>query len=522
MPRSRFLSGAITVAATSLLASACTTGPTGGPSSSGDKGRATVKVGFTSDVTSFDPAKGAGSTDYALTSLLYQPLVGQDDGGTVVAGLADTWTSTPTKTSLTLKKGLTCSDGSALTASQVVASLKRYRANSAGALLTFGAANAGEKTTITGDDAAGTITITTATPWGEVLAGLSGTAAGIVCEAGLDAGAAALAQGAVEGAATGPYEMVTARRGASYELRLRKGFKAYPRFASMPAGEPADRLRVQISKNESTLANQLHTGALDLVPLTGTDATRFAGNDTFTVKSAPFIRNYIAFNQRPGRPGADPKVRKAIAQAVSVKAFNNVFGGTGQLLTSYVDDKAACVSTDGSLLTRTDTAAAKQVLKGVSVKLEGSNAVAGGAGNSYVAEALRAAGAEVKLTNADNAAWATDVTANQGDWDVTVFPLISGTLARGGTYFLGPEPAKGGLNYGAVQNAAYAENYVAATSTTDRNAKCAAWQKAQEALLKANDVIPLATVDVHYVARKGVSFAMPGGSLSVSTIRVTG
>lgn len=191
-------------------------------------------------------------------------------------------------------------------------------------------------------------------------------------------------------------------------------------------------------------------------------------------------------------------------------------------MTSYVDDTSACVSTDTSLLTATDPAAAKKTLAGVSIKLEGSNAVAGGAGNSYVAEALRTAGAEVKLTNADNATWATDVTANQGDWDVTVFPLISGLLARGGAYFLGPEPADGGKNYGAVKNTAFARYYVEATSTTDRNAKCAAWQKAQEALLKADDVIPLATVDVHYVARKGVSFAMPAGSLTASTLRVTG
>ncbi|MFI8875720.1 ABC transporter substrate-binding protein [Streptomyces sp. NPDC055243] len=522
MPRSRFLSGAVMAAATSLLASACTTGPAGGPSSGGARSGGTVKIGVTSDVTSFDPAKGAGATDYLVTSLLYQPLIGQDDGGTFVPGLADTWTSTPTKTTLTLKKGLTCSDGSALTAAQVVASLKRYRATSANALLTFGAANAGKKTGITGDDATGTVTITTAAPWGEVLAGLSGTGAGIICGAGLDAGAAALARGAVKGAATGPYEMAAARRGASYELRLRKGFEAYPRFASMPAGKPADRLRIQISKNESTLANQLQTGALDLAPITGTDATRFKGDHTFTTKSAPIIRNYIGFNQRTGRPGTDPKVRKAIAQAVSADAFNQVFGGTGQALTSYVDEKAACVSTDKSLLTKTDKAAAKQVLKGVSIKLEGSNAVAGGAGNSYVAEALRAAGAEVKLTNADNATWATDVTANQGDWDATVYPLITGALARGGTFLLGPEPAKGGLNYGAVKNAEYAKNYVAATSTTDRNAKCAAWQKAQAALLKANDVIPLATVDVRYIARKGISFATPSGSLTLSTLRITG
>ncbi|MEV4331037.1 ABC transporter substrate-binding protein [Streptomyces sp. NPDC049597] len=522
MHRSRFLAGASVVAAASLLATACTTGSADSPSSGDGKSGGTVRIGMTSDVTSFDPAKGAGATDYVITSLLYQPLLGQDDGGTFVAGLAESWTSTPTKTTLTLRKGLTCSDGAPLTASQVVASLEHYRATSAGALLTFGAANAGKKTTITGDDKAGTVTITTATPWGEVLTGLAGTGAGIICKAGLDAGAAALAQGAVKGAASGPYEMVKARRGASYELRLRKDYDAFARFSAQPSGRPADTLRIQISKNESTLANQLQTRALDLAPFSGTDVARFTSDDTYAVRSAPLIRNFIAFNQRPGRPGADPKVRKAVAHAVSATAFNKVFGGAGQVMTSYVDEKSACVSTDTSLLTATDPAAAKKALRGVSIKLEGSNAVAGGAGNSYVAEALRAAGAEVKLANADNATWATDVTANQGDWDATVFPLITGNLARGGAYFVGPEPVKGGLNYGAVGNQGFAANYVAATSTTDPGAKCAAWQKAQDALLKAHDVIPLATVNVHYVARNGIAFATPGGNLVVSTLRVTG
>ncbi|WP_415950131.1 ABC transporter substrate-binding protein [Streptomyces sp. KLOTTS4A1] len=521
MFRSRFLSGAVMVAATSLLASACTTGSGDGSSSDGRSGDTTVRVGLVSDITSFDPAKGVGATDYVVTSLLYQPLVGQDTGGAYVAGLAEKWTSTPTKTTLTLKKGVTCSDGSKLTASQVVASLERYRTTAAGATFTFGPANAGAKTTITGDDETGTVTITTATPWGEVLSGLSTTAAGIVCKAGIDAGDSALAQGAVEGAASGAYEMVKSQRGASYELKLRQGFDAFLRFSSLSSGRPADRLRIQVVKNESTLANQLQTGALDLAPITGPDAARFADDKKHTITSAPLVRNYIGFNQRPGRPGADAAVRKAVAQAVSATAFNKVFGGTGQIMTSYVDENAACVSTDASLLTPTDAAAAKKVLKGVTIKLAGSNAVAAGAGNSYVAEALRAAGADVKLTNADNATWATDVPGNQGDWDLTVFPSINGNLARHGAYFLGDEPADGGLNYGAVGNESYAAAYVAATATTDRNAKCAAWQKAQEALLKANDVVPLATVDVNYIARKGLSFATPAGSLAISTLRVT-
>ncbi|MDQ1007812.1 ABC-type transport system substrate-binding protein [Streptomyces sp. V4I23] len=61
MHRSRFLHGAFVVAATSLLASACTTGA--GTSAEGAGSRSagpggTLKVGLTSDVTTFDPVKG--------------------------------------------------------------------------------------------------------------------------------------------------------------------------------------------------------------------------------------------------------------------------------------------------------------------------------------------------------------------------------------------------------------------------------------------------------------------------------
>ncbi|MEB8340788.1 ABC transporter substrate-binding protein [Streptomyces endophyticus] len=525
MHRTRFLSGAIAVAATSLLASACTTSGSDSSGSTGAGGAAsggTVKVGVTSDVTSFDPARGTAASDYMVTGLLYQPLIGQDDGGKFVPGLAAKWEQTPTSTTFTLKDGLTCSDGKDLTPAQVAASLERYRATSASATLTFGAANTGKKTTITGDDKAGTVTIKTATPWGEVLNGLSGTAAGIVCEPGIKAGDKKLATGAVKGAATGAYEMVKAARGSSYELKLRKGYDAFAQYGSLSTtGRPADVLKLQVVKNESTIANQLSTGALDFASFTGPDAARFAKNDKYALTQAPFIRNFIAFNQRSGHPGADAKVRKAVAQAVDAKAFNKVFGGAGQEMTSYVDAKSACVSTDASLLTKTDKAAAAKTLKGVKIKLEGSNAVAQGAGNTYVQEALRAAGADVKLSNADNATWGTDILGNQGDWDVTVFPLISGSLARGGTYFVGDSPAKG-LNFGGADNKKFLASYVAATTATDQNTKCSAWQKAQEAILKANDVVPLATVNLNYVARKGIAVTAPAGALSLSSLRVTG
>ncbi|MDQ1007811.1 peptide/nickel transport system substrate-binding protein [Streptomyces sp. V4I23] len=449
---------------------------------------------------------------------MYDTLVGLDDGGKIVPRLAEKWEQSATGATFTLKKGVTCSDGKPLTASQVAASLKRYQTTSAGTALTFGPGNTGSKTTITGDDKAGTVTVELGTPWGELLPGLSSTATGIVCAPGLRSDG--LGAGAVPGAGTGAYEMTKTARGSSYELTLRKGFDAWPRYASMPPGAPAGTLRISVVKDESTLANQLQTGALDVAPFTGPDAARFANGD-HSVRAAPLIRNFVAFNQRAGHPGADAEIRKAVAQALDPKAFNQVFGGAGQEMTSYVDAQAACVSTDTSLLTTTDAVAAEKILKGVRIKLVGSNAVGQGAGNTYVQEALRAAGAEVKLTNADNASWATQVLGNEGDWDVTVFPLISGRLANGGVYFVGESPAKG-RNFGAVDNKKFLAGYAAATTTVDQNAKCAAWQQAQDALLKRNDVVPLATVNVHYVFRKGVSAAIPAGSLDPSTLRVSG
>ncbi|MFD3652164.1 ABC transporter substrate-binding protein [Streptomyces sp. NPDC058620] len=520
MHRPRFLSGATAVVAASLLTTSCTTGSSPsaeGGGAGGPSGGGTVRLALTSDVTTFDPIKQQAASDYVVGRLMYETLVGQDDGGRIVPRLAEKWEESPTGATFTLKKGVTCSDGTPLTASQVAASLKRYQTDSAGTAMTFGPGNTGKGTRITGDDGAGTVGIELASPWGELLPGLANTTTGIVCSSGLRAGDG-LGTGPVAGAGTGAYEMVRTERGSAYELKLREGFDAWPEYAAMPAGKAAGTLKVSVVKNESTLANQLRTGAVDYGGFTGPDAARFTKGG-FTVEAAPLIRNFVAFNQREGHPGADPRVRRAVAQALDAEAFNKVFGGAGDVMTSYVDDEAPCVSTDASLLTKADPTAARKILKGVKIKLVGSNAVGQGAGNTYVQEALRAAGADVKLTNADNGTWATQVTGNQGDWDLTVFPFISGQLARGGVYFIGDEPAAG-RNFGAVDNKAFLAGYGAATATVDRNAKCAAWQQAQDALLRANDVVPLATVNVHYVFREGISAAVPAGSFDPATLRI--
>lgn len=510
------------VAVTALLSSACTTGAvsTSKPQAGASKAESTLRVGVTSDVTSFDPAKGAAAIDYVLSRLQFATLVGVDDGGKAVPALAEKWTQTPTEAVFTLRGDATCSDGKPLTATAVADSLKRYadpKLGSPSSAITFGPLG---KPAFSADDAARTVAIKLASPWSDLVNNLSATGTGIVCAPGL-ADLSGLAQGAVKGAGSGPYVVTQAQRGSSYTLALRQEFTAFPAYAKQPAGVAATTLALNVVKNESTLANQLLTGQLDFATFTGTDAARFTDPAKFTMLAVPTIRNFLVFNERPGHPGADPKVRKAVAQAVDAGAFNKVFGGAGKLMASYVDPDAACVNTDTSLLTKPDPAAAAAVLKGLKIKVVGTNGVGGGAGNEYVQAALKQAGAEVALTNTDNATWATQVLGNQGEWDLTPMAFISGSLTSGASYLMGPEPPAG-RNFGGHQNAEFAKHFGVATATVDQPARCAAWEQAQAAALKENMIVPLATINVHYVARAGISAPMPNGALDVSWVRIAG
>lgn len=510
MPRNFSVCSAVAISAV-LLASGCTQGG-GATAPVGDS----LRLGLTTDVSTFDPIKSSSAGDYLMNRLMYSPLVGIDDGNVAVPRLAARWDVTANGATFVLKKGVSCSDGSPLTAGQVAASLERYRARGSATGQTFGPDNSGDKTTITADDAAGTVTITLANPWGELLTGLGQPATSIVCASGLAAGDA-LAAGNVDGAGTGPYVLTRNERGTSYDLTLRDGFDAYPQFHNLPGGVPAKTLRLSIVKNESTLANQLQTGELDYGSFTGPDAARFDGGG-FTTMKAPVVRYYLTFNERPGHPGADPQLRRAIAQALDPQAFAKVFGVSASPLASYVESGTTCANTDTALLVKPDVAAAKSRLSGVSIRVVGTNAVAQGAGNDYVAEALRVAGAEVTLNNADNATWAGSVLPG-GDWDVNVMASVFGSLLIGAQQFSGAQPPSG-RNYGGVDNKEFTGEYGAAVRTVDAGAKCASWQRAQAALLRAVDTMPLSTVDVSYVFRKGVSAATPTGAIEFATLRI--
>src|SRR5262245_36281596 len=72
-----------------------------------------------SDPGSLDPQCTSLSTALETDAFMYDPLVNIDPQGNMVAGLAEKWSGTATTATYTLRKNVTCSDGSPLTASVV-------------------------------------------------------------------------------------------------------------------------------------------------------------------------------------------------------------------------------------------------------------------------------------------------------------------------------------------------------------------------------------------------------------------
>ncbi|GAB3683473.1 hypothetical protein GCM10027589_53010 [Actinocorallia lasiicapitis] len=507
----------VTTLAAGLALTGCTT------ASKEDSGGAkpTAAIAIASDVTSLDPNAGAVAADFVMARMLYGSLVRRDEGGKIIGGLASAWKSDADAkgAEFTLRSDVTCTDGAKVAASGVAKSLTRF-AQLPTAAQVFGPTAA--QATFTGDDASGKITIKLAAPWSDLLFGLALPQAGIVCPAALDN--ADLIKTGGKGAGTGPYYVSSSKPGDVYTLAAVDGYTGTPAYANLPQGTVPAVVEMKVRQSEATQANELISGGLDYSGITGADAARFVPlKDKFTIKPAPIVRMMAVFNERKGHPGADPAFREAVAKALDAKAFNQaVTRGTGSPMFTITDAAVPCANKDASLLTQPDAEGAKAALKGVKVKVVGTNAVAAGAGNEYVQATLKAAGADVQLRNVDSATWGNDVISNKGDWDLTVWPNLNLTnlLTTPASFLTGPDPAAKGRNFPGVNDPAFTKAFGTAMATSDETAKCAAWADAQKSLLKAHHVLPLAAVNVNYITSNRVKALSPDGLFDPSTLRI--
>ncbi|MDH6624564.1 peptide/nickel transport system substrate-binding protein [Streptomyces sp. LBL] len=482
----------------------------------------TINMSLNTDPATFDPALAKGGDDYTVTRLLFDTLVRKDSGNRLVGGIASKWKAVDAAHyTFDIRKGLNCSDGSALTPSVVARSLTRFaspKTGSSGRTLALGPATA----TFTADDGAGTVRATLSAPWADFLTGLSLPQAGIVCPAGL-ADPGKLATGKVKGAFSGPYTLASSQPAVAYKLALRRDYTAWPKFAKPLQGKPAENIDLTPITDYSTIATQLLSGSLDVGVIVDVNASRFDGDAKFTTSLTSNTTTYLMFNERSGTAFADrPDLRKAVAQAVDAQAFSDIVSGKrGSTISSVAAAKVPCVNTDKSLLAATDPAAAAKKLAGVRVHIVGTTLLRGG--NDYIAEALRKAGATVKVDSLDNTNWATVTTAGGKDWDINVQGdnNVMGTLTSSLLRVMGPATEDGGRNkMGLVNDEGY-KAVEQAMSKVDPAAQCAAFASAQKSFLQRVDAVPLSTVPNTTIVAKGFSVRAFDDYLDAATLRIT-
>lgn len=480
-----------------LLAVAIALTACAGPGGGGVRSGRDVVVRLNSDWDSLDPAKTRTTYGYQLVTALYDRLVTVADGK-VVPYLAESWTQTPDTVRLTLRPGARCASGTELTPTMVAASLRRLGAKETAApyaSLVFG----GSGYTVTADDAARTVTVRTGRPYSDLLVGLAQPMASIVCPEGLRATDTL----AATPAGSGPYTLAASTRGASYRLTARPGYAWGPeREGSYP-----DAVTFKVVQNDSTAANMLAAGDLDVSWVGGPDLARVRANPAVKPVSQLIYGSFmLVFNQAKGRPGADPAVRRALAGAVSAQSFNEAaFFGEGEPAGSVVSEEVPC-----HRVVRPPAAAGATV--DVDLKLVGSTDYA--AGYEYVLEALRKAGASVRLQLVELNSFA-EVMFTSGDWDVTVYPFtpLAPSLGALGMFVTGAAPPDG-ANFASIGNKAF-EASVAKAQASLGEERCRHWGDAQQAIVENADVVPLVHAKPYWFVRDGFAAGLAGGGTMV-------
>ena len=490
--------------------------PGGGSEGSPTAETTTVRVGFDTP-QSLSPFKALALPDYQTARLSYDTLVRRDADG-LVPGLAASWKGDASQQVFTIRDGATCSDGTAITPKIVADSLEAFVKNSSPASVadTFG----GLKPAIASDDAAGTVTIKPEAPWGDMLAGLTVASTGIVCPAGL-ADLDGLNTGSVTGAESGPYVLEKAEPGVRYTYRLRDEYTTWPEWTTKIDGEIPKTLVYTVVKDPSASANQVLSGQLDLARVMPDSRSRFEDSQ---LVSNPFGNFYLVFNERQGAVFSDAAKREAVAQVLDRNAFDQTTtDGTGELTDTFGSQATECATTPPRpQLTETDAAAAAKVLKGVKIRLLGAQVVgSAGAGNVYLEEALREAGADVTLENVDIGTWVGRVFGQPETYDLTVYPDLNftGTLTNGIGKFVGPDLLRGGSNVGGVVSAK-ANSLSAKARAASGEQKCSLDAETVATLVQEHHTVPLLVESFIYAERPGFSVTMLGGSLDDHIFRI--
>lgn len=523
------LLGIVTMAC-ALTASACGgSGP--GPSGQNLVSGGTLTEGIPTDPGNLDPQQSALSIDGEIAQLAYDPLVQQSQSGAMVSGLASAWHLSGNSVTFTLKKGVTCSDGSPVTPSLIAANVA-YVGNPAnkspllGVFLPPG-------TTAHADSAARTVTLSWPQPFPFALQALAGLP--IVCPKGL-ASRGILAHG-TDG--TGPYVLSQAVPGSQYTYKVRKGYTWGPGGASTASpGLPA-KLVVKVVSNETTAANLLLNGQLNIALVVGPDRARLSAAHLLS-HAALINLGEMEFNQAAGRPTADENVRRALTMALNLTQASSVLtSGTGVASPGLVTlTPKPCkgntvqgnlpghnLTTAQNLLTQAGWTPGPGGIRqkdGKKLALTLLYSSADGTPGSDAAQLAVTEWAQLGVQVHPEGVPDTQVSTilfGTGAWDIGWVSLTVQFPSTAIPFFSGPVPPNG-TNFAHISNATY-QHLTAQAAGMSGTTGCPQWNQAEEALYQQADVIPFAAQTEPVWAKKA-TFQLGNSGPVPTSLRLTG
>jgi peptide/nickel transport system substrate-binding protein len=463
----------------------------------------TVSIRTTeTDIGNMNPALGLTYGEEGFSLFVYDRLVTVGAGGKVLPYLASRWKEAGNTYTFTIKQGATCSDGTPVTPS-VIANSLRYEANpkigSFGTPLTFGPSGV----TISSNNAAHTLTITTHERYVDILSGLAQPNAAIICPKGLAHPAAM--QSAVFG--SGPYTLEKSTPGYEYVLKARPGYNWGPSGATSHEPGMPGTINFQVVTDETTAANFLSTGEINIAEVQGQDVKRLLSDKSLSQIGTNIPGgDGLVLNETAGHPGANPTVRKAIMMAVDPSDYSDASSsGNSEPVDTLLTPGMRCYNPAvGSSTVKYDPTAATRLLESIGYKMVGSELKKNGipltidiiglssqnSGPQYLLSALDSVGIDAKIGTTTDTVFLND-TFSTGNWDLEVYQF-AGTFTT--PYFMGVQisgttpPA--GINVAHIKNATY--NALQSKALLQGGAKsCATWNAGFRAILKDADVKPL-------------------------------
>jgi peptide/nickel transport system substrate-binding protein len=498
----------------------------GGTGGSGGKanGNATVTIGINSDPGSLSPTTALAGTAVSVNGFAYDRLVHISMDGKLSAGVAEKWTATSTSATFTIRPGVTCQDGSPLTAADVAAEYN-YVADPKNTSPMLGVM-VPVTAKATADEATRTVSITTQAPAPFIVEMTQ--LLPLVCQKNL-ADPTALAKATN---ASGPYQLAEAVPGDHYTYTKRANYTWGPDGAGN-ADLPAT-LIFKVVANPSTAANMLLSGQLNVAQINGPDTQRLdAAKVAKQSYRVPF--GLASFNEAATHPTADPAVRKALIEVLDLKQIGSVAtGGTGQQATTIGEMAPTPCTGDtvsGNLPAHDATQAAADLTaagwttsgggwtkdgKPLAITQIYSATLGPDAAASYELAAKQWTEFGVKVDGKSVDATTTITTLSSGAYDLAWIP-VSVPLPDQLTRFYGGDAPPKGTNFGSIANPDYLSLSGQAMAVAGKDG-CKLWEQADAALVKRVDVVPVVSNLIGYYG-KGVTFQVDGAGPIPGTLR---